>query len=156
MTTPFQNFWNYYFCLWHFQFSTLKGSIVFTLVYVKKTQCFIMLVYHRYLIQSGSVLGVSIYGNLIGGASIFFYKYKKKVWYRSSYWCALSKRLYRRACLYVLTVWRWKHTLKLRNVLFRDMLMHIVRRVTSVTLQFVGHFVWLCFKNLIPVKQFLS
>lgn len=41
------------------------------LVYVKKTQCFIMLVYHRYLIQSGSVLGVSIYGNLIGGASIF-------------------------------------------------------------------------------------
>lgn len=147
MTTPFQNFWNYYFCLWHYQFSTLKGSIVFTLTLRKE---------NTYLIQSGSVLGVSIYGNLIGGASIFFYKYKKKVWYRSSYWCALSKRLYRRACLEELTVWRWKHTLKLRNVLFRDMLMHIVRRVTSVTLQFVGHFVWLCFKNFIPVKQFLS
>lgn len=51
-------------------------------LYVKITQLlryFIILVYYRYLIQSGSVLAVSIYGNFIGGASIFFfYKYKKR------------------------------------------------------------------------------
>lgn len=135
-------------------FQHLKVQLYSLLHYVKKTQSLIMISSISNSVGIG--IGGFYIGNLIGGASIFFYKYKKKVWYRSSYWCALSKRLYRRACLEELTVWRWKHTLKLRNVLFRDMLMHIVRRVTSVTLQFVGHFVWLCFKNFIPVKQFLS